>query len=42
MNELSLYLSTSIEMESKIKMESTVIPSVKYCIKVYEIAMKRE
>ena len=40
--ELSLNLSRNRKMESKIKMESTFIPSIKYCIKVYEIAMKRE
>jgi hypothetical protein len=30
------------DMESKIKMDSTFITSIKYSIKVYEIAMKRE
>lgn len=40
--ELSLYLSRNRNIESKIRMESTFIPSIKYSIKVYEIAMKRE
>lgn len=40
--ELSLYLSKNRKMESKIRMESGFISSVKYSIKVYQIATKRE
>jgi hypothetical protein len=29
-------------MESKIKMESTIITNIQYSIKVYEFEMKRE
>jgi len=40
--ELSLNLSRNRKIESKIRMESTFIPSIKYSIKVYQFAMKRE
>ena len=40
--ELSLNLSRNRKMESKIKMESTIITNIQYSIKVYEFEMKRE
>ena len=40
--ELSLNLSRNRKMESRIKMESTIITNIQYSIKVYEFAMKRE
>ena len=35
--ELSLYLSRNRNIESKIRMESTFIPSIKYSINVYHL-----
>ena len=40
-SELSLYLSTSQNMESKVKMESAFITNDKDCIKVYKFNTKR-